>query len=112
MVGPNSRFSSWEALSRPIVEETMFRGVLYRHLRRSRPRRWPFFLSFLASAFVVSFVFAIIHPQGIVAVPLLMSLALGFCMMREWRCSLLSCMIAHGLNNALVISLVTFVFNV
>ena len=94
----------------PIVEETMFRGVLYRHMREST-RRWPFFLGFASSALVVSFVFAVIHPQGIVAVPALMSLAVGFTIMREWRGSLISCMIAHGLNNALVMSLATFVFS-
>ena len=56
----------------PIVEETMFRGVLYRHMRESTSR-WPLFLSFAASALVVSFVFAVIHPQGFVAIPLLMA---------------------------------------
>ena len=95
----------------PIVEETMFRGVLYRHMRESTSR-WPFFLSFAASALVVSFVFAVIHPQGLVAVPALMALAMGFTIMREWRGSLISCMLAHGLNNALVMSLATFVFNI
>ncbi len=95
----------------PIVEETMFRGVLYRHLRESTCR-WPLFLSFAASALVVSFVFAAIHPQGLLAVPALMSLAFGFTIMREWRGSLISCMIAHGLNNALVMSLAAFVFNI
>ncbi len=89
----------------------MFRGVLYRHMRESTCR-WPLLLSFATSALVVSFVFAVIHPQGLVAVPALMSLAIGFTIMREWRGSLISCMIAHGLNNALVMSLAAFVFNV
>jgi membrane protease YdiL (CAAX protease family) len=95
----------------PIVEEIMFRGVLYRHMREAT-QRWAFLLSFVVSALVVSFVFAVIHPQGFVAVPALMSLALGFTILREWRGSLISCMIAHGMNNALVMSLATFVFNI
>ena len=95
----------------PIVEETMFRGVLYRHLRESTGR-WPFVLSFVASALVVSFIFAVIHPQGVVAVPALMSLAVGFTIMREWRGSLVSCMIAHGLNNAIIMSLAALVFSI
>ena len=95
----------------PIVEEIMFRGVLYRHMRESTSR-WPLFLSFATSALVVSFVFAVIHPQGLVAVPALMALAVGFTIMREWRGSLISCMIAHGLNNALIMSLATFVFSI
>jgi membrane protease YdiL (CAAX protease family) len=85
----------------PFVEETMFRGVLYRHLRELTARlgRWP---SALIGALVNSFIFAVIHPQGLIAVPVLMSLALGFCLAREWRGTLLSSIFAHGLNNALV----------
>ncbi len=82
----------------PIVEETMFRGVLYRYLRSASHGWWPA-LSVLFSAVVVSFVFAVIHPQGILAVPALMALALAFTLMREWRGTLLPSMIAHGLNN-------------
>lgn len=83
----------------PLVEETMFRGVLYRHLREASSRRRPA-VGVLVSALVVSFVFAVIHPQGLLAVPPLMSLAMAFALMREWRVSLLPAMIAHGLNNA------------
>lgn len=83
----------------PIVEETMFRGVLYGHLRAASSRFRPV-LSVALSAVVVSFLFAVIHPQGFLAVPLLMSLALAFTLMREWRGTLLPSMIAHGLNNA------------
>ncbi len=83
----------------PIVEETMFRGVLYRHLRAASSR-WRPALSFLFSAIVVSFLFAVIHPQGFLAVPMLMALAVAFTLMREWRGTLLPSMIAHGINNA------------
>jgi membrane protease YdiL (CAAX protease family) len=83
----------------PIVEETMFRGVLYRHLRAASSR-WRPALSFLFSALVVSFLFAVIHPQGFLAVPMLMALAIAFTLMREWRGTLLPSMIAHGINNA------------
>jgi membrane protease YdiL (CAAX protease family) len=85
----------------PIVEETMFRGVLYRHLREATGR-WARWWSVLASAAVVSFVFAVIHPQGLLAVPALMSLAIGFSLAREWRGSLVPSMVAHGLNNLMV----------
>ena len=87
----------------PIVEETMFRGVLYRHLREATGR-WAFALSVLFSATLVSFVFAVIHPQGLEAVPPLMALAFTFCLVREWRGSLVPSMIAHGINNAVVLS--------
>lgn len=85
----------------PVVEETFFRGVLYRHLREltSGLGRWG---SATISALVVSFIFAIIHPQGIAAVPVLMALACGFCLAREWRNTLLGAVFAHGLNNTMV----------
>ena len=84
----------------PIVEETMFRGVLHRHLREASRSLRPA-LSVGFSALVVSFLFAVIHPQGFLAVPVLMSLALAFALVREWRGTLIPSMIAHGLNNAI-----------
>jgi membrane protease YdiL (CAAX protease family) len=85
----------------PILEETMFRGVLYRHLREATGK-WSRFWSVLASAAVVSFIFAVIHPQGILAVPALMALAIGFSIAREWRGTLIPAMVAHGINNGMV----------
>jgi len=83
----------------PIVEETMFRGVLYRQLRDATAR-WRIGASVLTAALLNSFVFAVIHPQGWLAVPALMSLAIGFSLLREWRGSLLASMTAHGINNS------------
>ncbi|MHC4989593.1 MAG: CPBP family glutamic-type intramembrane protease, partial [Planctomycetota bacterium] len=60
------------SVAAPIVEETMFRGVLYRHLRDAT-RSLGAAVSIVLSATIGSFVFAIIHPQGWVAVPALMS---------------------------------------
>ena len=85
----------------PVVEETMFRGVLYRHLRdwSQTPRRW---VSVAFSAILNGFVFAAIHPQGIAAIPVLMTLAICFSLVREWRNSLLTPMLMHGIHNTLV----------
>lgn len=91
----------------PLVEETMFRGVLYRHLREASSRLHPA-MSVVVSALAVSFVFAVIHPQGILAVPALMTLALAFALMREWRVTLVPSMIAHGINNAVATALLFF----
>jgi membrane protease YdiL (CAAX protease family) len=79
----------------------MFRGVFYRHLREAT-RRGGLAASLLVSGLVNSFLFAAVHPQGLLAVPVLMALALGFTLAREWRGSLLAGMVAHGLNNGLV----------
>ena len=88
----------------PLVEETMFRGVLYRHLREATGR-WGWFASVALSALLASFVFAALHPQGWLGIPVLMALALGFTAAREWRGSLLPSMTVHALNNAMVLLL-------
>jgi membrane protease YdiL (CAAX protease family) len=136
----------------PLVEETMFRGLLYRHLREATagplpggrerssippgepmsgqfgtsepahglpgeqaaplaaiPTRSRYVLSVLVSALVVSFVFAVIHPQGFVAIPGLMALALGFTLAREWRGTLIPSMIAHGINNGVAMLLLILI---
>jgi membrane protease YdiL (CAAX protease family) len=88
----------------PLVEETMFRGVLYRHLREATSRL-SLFVSFLLSATVVSFLFAVVHPQGFLAIPVLMALAYAFALAREWRDTLLPSMVAHGLNNGVAFTI-------
>jgi membrane protease YdiL (CAAX protease family) len=95
------------AIIAPLVEETMFRGFLYRHLRDAG-WRLPRLVSVLISGTVVSFLFAVIHPQGWTLVPALMGLALGFTLMREWRGSLIGPMIAHGINNSVALFLLIF----
>jgi membrane protease YdiL (CAAX protease family) len=98
------------AVAAPIVEETMFRGVLYRHLRDGY-RRQGFVISVILSTALSSFVFAIIHPQGWVAVPLLMSLAVVFCLAREWRGTLIPSILVHGISNGLVLTLLIVVLS-
>lgn len=93
----------------PIVEETFFRGVLYTHLR-AVSARWGFWLSIAGSMLLSAFVFAAIHPQGLLFAPPLMGLAVGFAIAREWRGSLVAPMVAHGANNALVMTLNVILF--
>jgi membrane protease YdiL (CAAX protease family) len=81
----------------PVMEETMFRGALFHHLRR----RW----GWAVSAPIVAFIFAVIHPQGWVAVPVLGSIALVLAALREWRGSLIAPMVAHACNNFIVLTL-------
>lgn len=92
----------------PLSEETAFRGVLYRHLREAS-WGWRTGLSIFFSATVASFIFAVIHPQGPFGVPLLMALAYAFCGARELRGSLIPSMVAHGINNGVVLLVVTLV---
>lgn len=78
----------------PIVEETIFRGCLYRHCRS---RVGP-----IIAGIVTAIVFGGMHGY---AGPLLLpvtSLGFVFAMMREWRGSLVAPMTAHFLHNATV----------
>ena len=92
------------AVAAPIVEETIFRGVLYRQLRSSS-RMLNQAVSVLGSILIVSFLFAAIHPQGWVAIPVLMGIAIGMNLVREWRGSIIPSMVVHGLSNGLVVSI-------
>jgi membrane protease YdiL (CAAX protease family) len=89
------------AVAAPIVEETMFRGVLYRQLRTSS-KRLGIALSIICSVLLTSFLFAAIHPQGWVAIPALMAIAIGMNLMREWRGTLIPSMVVHSVSNGLV----------
>jgi membrane protease YdiL (CAAX protease family) len=82
----------------PLVEETMFRGALYRHLREATARL-PAWAGVGLSALLSGLVFAVIHPQGWLGILPLTALAFGFALAREWRGSLLPPMVAHAVNN-------------
>lgn len=85
----------------PLVEETVFRGVLYRHLR-DMTARGRVLISTVASASVSGFVFAAIHPQGIFVVPVLGTLGFIFAVVREWRGSLVAPMVMHAIHNSMI----------
>ncbi len=91
-------------IAAPIVEETMFRGVLYRHLRDATTG-WQKYASVIFSAVLSGLVFAAVHPQGLIGLPLLSTLAIGFALVREWRESLVAPMIMHAINNGCVATL-------
>lgn len=85
------------AVFAPIFEELMFRGALFRGLRA----RW----GFGASSLWMALIFAAIHPQGLLAVPPLAALAIGFAALREWRSSLIAPTLAHAIHNATLVVL-------
>ena len=98
------------AVFAPLVEEIVFRGVLYRHLRERLGVLGPF-ASFMMAALASSALFAAIHPQGIVFAPILAGLGFAFCIARELRGSLIAPMVAHGINNALIVGLNVALFS-
>lgn len=83
----------------PLTEESMFRGAFFHHLRGRMP--------FLPAGLVTAFIFAVVHPQGWIAVPALMSLGFVFAMLREWRGSVIAPMTAHALHNGTLVCLLT-----
>lgn len=97
-------------IAAPIVEETMFRGVLYRHLRDWSCGRARI-LSVAFASLINGLIFAAIHPQGWMAIPLLTSLAIGFSIARELRDSLIVPMIMHGINNLIVMMAIFVLFS-
>ena len=79
----------------PFVEETLFRGALYSYLRKSLP--W------IVSAVITAFIFAILHPQGWIAVPAIGAIGFNLSAIREWRGSAIASMTAHALNNGSIV---------
>ncbi len=100
-IGPKLLVLALAAVAAPLVEETMFRGVLYRHLRGATGPLGTL-LSVIVSTLINTVLFAAIHPQGWVTVPALMGLACGMTLFREWRGTLIPSMVIHGVSNALV----------
>jgi len=96
-------------IAAPIVEEIMFRGVLYRHLR-SYSQFWSRLSSILFACLINSFIFAAIHPQGLLGIPLLMTLAIGFSLAREYQDSLFASIVMHGINNFMALTVTFFIF--
>ena len=88
----------------PIGEELFFRGALYRNLRQSFGR-WGAVGSVVIAMVASSVLFAAIHPQGLIFIPVLASLAVAFCIMREWRGTINASIVAHAINNAVVLTL-------
>ncbi|MFN8388766.1 MAG: type II CAAX endopeptidase family protein [Bdellovibrionota bacterium] len=83
----------------PIVEETMFRGVLYGWLRT----KFGVSLSVLLSALV----FASVHPQGVIGLFPLTLIGIALALVREWRGNLLAGMVVHACVNGMTLFLVT-----
>jgi membrane protease YdiL (CAAX protease family) len=82
----------------PLVEEGVFRGALYRHLRAR--------LGVLASAVISAFAFGVMHGYEWFLLGGVISLGFVFALMREWRGSLIAPIVAHALHNATLLTVV------
>lgn len=88
----------------PLVEESVFRGALLRHLRS----RWsrPVGVSLASAAF------ALMHGYEPVLLIPVWALGVMFGLLREWRGSLIAPMTAHLVHNAVLMALVIGVIRV
>ncbi|MCL4741282.1 MAG: CPBP family intramembrane metalloprotease [Phycisphaerales bacterium] len=80
----------------PIVEETIFRGALYRHARAR--------IGAAAAGLLAALVFAFMHGYGPLFTPPLIALGFMFALLREWRGSLIASVTAHFLHNFVTLS--------
>jgi membrane protease YdiL (CAAX protease family) len=80
----------------PIVEESIFRGTLYRHLRGR--------LHWVPTAILTGILFAFMHDYGPLMVAPLIALGFMFAFMREWRGSIIAPMVAHFIHNFTLMS--------
>jgi len=86
----------------PIVEESIFRGALYRHIRGR--------LHWIPTALITAVLFAFMHDYGPLMVAPLIALGFMFAFMREWRGSLIAPITAHFIHNfTLMTIMVVFV---
>jgi len=85
----------------PLFEELFFRGALQRYFR-GRFRFFP-------SALLTGVIFAALHPQGFYAIPALAGIGIGFSLLREWRDSLIAPMVAHAINNGVLVGMLWWV---
>ncbi|UYV12818.1 MAG: CPBP family intramembrane metalloprotease [Phycisphaera sp.] len=81
----------------PLCEELIFRGALFRHLR-SR-------MAIPLAAILSALVFGMMHGYaGVQLIPVTV-IGFNFALIRAWRGSLYGCIVAHALNNAVVLTL-------
>jgi len=85
----------------PVIEETFFRGALFRHLSGR--------MYFVVAALICGVIFAALHPQGVAGIPVLTMAGFNFCMLRQWRGGLIAPMTAHALNNGTVVAIVLLI---
>jgi len=81
----------------PLVEEAIFRGALFRHLRAR--------MHWTVCGIITAILFAFMHDYGPMMVAPLIALGFMFAFMREWRGSLIAPITAHFIHN---FSLITF----
>ncbi|MFT3683941.1 MAG: CPBP family intramembrane metalloprotease [Phycisphaerales bacterium] len=87
----------------PIVEESVFRGAMFRQLNARMGMVW--------AALISGTVFAMMHGYSASMFPPLIALGAGFALIRAWRGSLVACVTAHALHNGTVTIVMLVMFS-
>src|SRR5262249_2437749 len=82
----------------PLVEESIFRGAMYRQLRG-----W---WHWAPAGIVTAILFGVMHGYPLLMLGPVISLGFGFALLRGWGGSLIAAMTAHCLHNTAVICMV------
>lgn len=88
----------------PICEEVLFRGLLWQHFR-SLTGAFAWLARPVPAALASGLLFASVHPQGVLATPVLLAEGFAFAMVRDWRGSLIAPITVHALHNAALLGL-------
>lgn len=95
-------FLSLATVWAPVVEEFVFRGSLFRHLR-SR-------LAFPLAAILSAAAFGLMHGYHFIMLTPVIMLGVVFAVVREWRGSIVGAIAAHALHNGTLLGFVTLIF--
>lgn len=87
----------------PIVEETVFRGAVFRAMRAH--------VGFLVAAAASALAFGFMHGYQVQLLGPVISIGFVFALIREWRGSIIGPMVAHFLNNATILSILFLVLS-
>jgi len=109
----------------PVVEESVFRGALYRHWRGMFAYIFGWIgnaaagsidtgasrlFSILFASLFTAIVFAVMHGYAVIQLLMVGVLGFVFALMREWRGSLIAPMTAHFTHNTIVLTFVIILF--
>jgi membrane protease YdiL (CAAX protease family) len=92
----------WAAVEAPLVEETLFRGIVHQGIRQFFVRWLPRWAAVLLAALVSGFLFGLAHGEPH-TLPILVLLGVILAYVFEATRSLYGSMVVHGLINALAV---------
>ncbi|MGH7244897.1 MAG: CPBP family glutamic-type intramembrane protease [Phycisphaerales bacterium] len=87
----------------PIVEETVFRGGVFRAMRAH--------MGFVLAAIASALIFGFMHGYPVQLLGPVIAIGFVFALIREWRGSIIGPMVAHFLNNATILGIVFLILN-